>query len=129
MNPRTVCPCHPIVSMISVKVAPFLRWSMATTWAVLLPSRGPAVSCALAAFLALGACLAAVAFLVALALPGAPLAACAPTFAFLSAFAFVGSASGLEGSPSPWMRSQMPGGGVGALEPLHRLYARQAVPD
>ena len=41
MNPRTVCFCQPIVFMISVRVAPFLRWSMETTWAVLVPSRGP----------------------------------------------------------------------------------------
>jgi len=63
-----------ILSMISARVAPFLRWSMATTWAVLLPSRGP-VSCVLAALLALGAFLAAVVFLVALAFFGAPLGA------------------------------------------------------
>ena len=70
MNPRTVCRCQPILSMISASVAPFFRWSIATTWAVLLPSRGAAASCALAAVLALGAFLGAVAFLVALA--GAP---------------------------------------------------------
>src|ERR1035438_2814851 len=53
MNPRTVCFCQPILSMISASVAPFFRWSMATTWAVLLPSRGAlALACAgLAAFL------------------------------------------------------------------------------
>lgn len=93
--------------MISASVAPFFRWSMATTWAVLLPSRGPALSCALAAFLALGAFLTAVVFLVALALADAPLAACAPPLAFLRAFGFAGSASGLAGSPSRWIRSQM----------------------
>src|ERR1039458_3852056 len=76
---------------------------MATTWAVLLPSRGPAASSAFAAFLALGAFLAGLAFLVALAFAGAPLAACAPPLAFLWAFGFAASA----GSPSPWMRSQM----------------------
>src|ERR1039457_3466358 len=52
--PRTVCLCQPIFSMISSSVAPFLRWSVATTWAVLLPSRGPAPSSALAAFFGLG---------------------------------------------------------------------------
>src|ERR1039457_1694028 len=36
MNPRTVCFCQPIVFMISAKVAPLLRWSMATTWAAFL---------------------------------------------------------------------------------------------
>src|SRR5450759_2329951 len=69
---------------------------MATTWAVLLPSRGPASPCALAASLALGALLAAAAVLVALALEDAPLAACAPPLAFGSAV-----------SPKVWMRSQI----------------------
>jgi hypothetical protein len=49
MNPRTVCFCQPIFSTISAKVAPFFRWRMATTWAVLLPSRGAVASGALAA--------------------------------------------------------------------------------
>src|ERR1035441_10256002 len=31
MKPLTVCFCQPILSMISARVAPFLRWSMATT--------------------------------------------------------------------------------------------------
>src|ERR1035437_6538462 len=70
---------------------------MATTWAVLLPSRGPASPCALAASLALGALLAAATVLVALALEDAPLAACAPPLAFGSAV-----------SPNKvWMRSQI----------------------
>src|ERR1700680_118171 len=99
MNPRTVCFCQPILSMVSESVAPFFRWSIATTCAVLLPSRGPALSCAFAAFLALGAFLAPVAFLVALAFAGAPLAAGAPPLALRSSF-------GLAASPSPWMRSQ-----------------------
>ena len=93
INPRTVCFCQPILAMISESVAPFLRWSITSTCAVLLPSRGPAVSCALAAFLPLGSFLAAVAFLVALAFAGAPLAAGAPTLAFLSAFASADSAA------------------------------------
>src|ERR1039458_5394370 len=38
--------------MISASVAPFLRWSRATTWAAFVPLRGPAPSCALPAFLA-----------------------------------------------------------------------------
>src|ERR1017187_2666220 len=56
-KPRTVCFCQPIFSIISASVAPFFRWSMATTWAVLVPSRGPsalglvAFAGALAAFL------------------------------------------------------------------------------
>src|SRR5674476_587283 len=107
MNPRTVCFCQPIFSMISASVAPFFRWSMATTWAVLLPSRGPAPSSALAAFLALGAFLAALVFLVALALAGAPLAVCAPPLAFLSDFGFAGCAWGVAASPRPWMDSQI----------------------
>jgi hypothetical protein len=106
MNPRTVCRCHPILSMISASVAPFLRWSIATTWAVLLPSRGPAPS-VLAAVFALGVFLVAVAFLLALAFAGAPLAAGAPRLALLSAFGVAGSAAGLAASASPWMRSQM----------------------
>src|ERR1700730_168462 len=103
MNPRTVGFCQPILSIISANVAPFFRWSIATTWAVLLPSRGPAVSCAFAAFLPLGVFLAAVAFLVVLvvlAFAGAPLAAGAPPLALRSSFGFAAS-------PSPSMRSQM----------------------
>jgi hypothetical protein len=80
MNPPTAWFCQPILSMISESLAPFFRWSIATTCAVLLPSLGPAVSCAFAAFLRLGAFLAAVAFLVALAFAGAPLAGRCVTF-------------------------------------------------
>src|ERR1039457_1331503 len=94
--------------MISEMVAPPLRWSMAITWAILLPSRGPPPSFALAAFLALGAALAGVAFLVALAFAGAPLADCATPLAFFFAFGFVAcSGFGSSGAPSPLMRSQM----------------------
>src|ERR1017187_3256769 len=109
MNPRTVCFNQPILAMISESVAPFLRWSMATTWAVLLPSRGPALSFALAAFLPLGALVAGVVFFFLLAFPlaGAPLAACAPPLAFLVALDFAGFSSGFAASPSPWMRPQM----------------------
>src|ERR1035441_8010756 len=99
MNPRTVCFCQPILSMISASVAPFLRWSIATTWAVLLPSRGPALSCALAAFWALGAFLAAVVRLVSLAFVGAPLATRAPPLAF--------GFAGCSGAARPWVLSQM----------------------
>jgi hypothetical protein len=98
--------CHPILSIISARVAPFLRCSIATTWAVLLPSRGPDSAFAgFAAFLALGAFLAEAVFLVALVLADAPLAACAPALRFLSALGFVGSA--LAGSARPWIRSQI----------------------
>src|ERR1017187_3390823 len=99
MNPRTVCFCQPILDMSSGNVAPPLRCSIATTWAVLLPSRGPAGSGALAAFFPLGALLAGVAFLVALALAGTPLAACAPPMAFFPAFGFAAAALGFAASP------------------------------
>src|SRR5450759_4794591 len=85
---------------------------MATTWAVLLPSRGPALSSALAAFLALGAFLEAVVFLVALAFADAPTADCAPPLALGSAFAF-----GV--SPRLWMRSQIrPAAALAFLKPF-----------
>src|ERR1039458_4621135 len=51
INPLTVCLCQSIFSIISTSVAPFFRCSMATTRAVLLPSRGPSAF-GLAAFLA-----------------------------------------------------------------------------
>ena len=85
MNPRTVCFCQPILSMISASVAPFFRWSIATTWAVLLPSRGAVASRAFAAVLLLGAFFGAVIFLAAL-----PLAVRAPLLALRSAFGFSG---------------------------------------
>jgi len=107
MNPRTVWRCQPIFSIISTRVAPFFRWSIATTWAVLLPSRGPAVSRALAVLLPLGAFLAGVALFPDLPFEDAPLAPCARPLAFPWAFGFSGSAAGLAASPSPWMRSQI----------------------
>ena len=75
MNPRTVCFCQPICSMISASVAPPLRFSIATTRAVLLPSRGPALPPLrwLRRFLGLGRLLGAGGFLVAFS-AGAPLA-------------------------------------------------------
>ena len=97
----------PVDAMISASVAPFLRFSIAMTCSVLLPSRGAALFSALAAFLALGAFFTGVVFLVALAFVDAPLAACALPLAFLSAFGFAGFASDLGASPRPWMRSQM----------------------
>src|SRR5580700_9710568 len=104
MNPRTVCRCQPILSMISASVAPFFRWSMATTWAVLLPSRGAvALACAgLAALLALaffGATLASVFGAAALALP--PLAFFWPLGApfFGLAVFFEGAFSGATCAP------------------------------
>src|ERR1022692_2271458 len=109
MNPRTVCLFQPILSMISVSVAPFLRWSIATTCAVLLPSRGPVASCAFAAFLPLGAAFAGVAFFPGFPFVGAALADCAPPLAFLAAFGSAGAVSGLgcAASPRPWMRCQI----------------------
>src|ERR1035437_3940872 len=90
--------------MISAKVAPFFRWSMATTWAVLLPSRtAPA-----AFFWPLGTLFVRLAFLPTLLLAGAPLAARAPPLALRSAFASAGcSGCGCSGAPNPWMRAQM----------------------
>src|ERR1700683_432693 len=108
MNPRTVCFCQPIFSVISAKVAPFFRWSMVTTWAVLLPSRGALASCVLAARLPLGAFLAGVAFLVALPFVGAPLADCAPPLALRAAFGCTGSAGfGFTDSPRFWILFQI----------------------
>src|ERR1019366_4631434 len=94
MNPRTVCACHPVAFMISAEVAPFLRWSMATTSAFLLPSRlGVDFGAILAPF-------AAFAGLVGFAGAGA---------AFLR-LAFVGFASGAGGastvSASTWIAFQ-----------------------
>src|ERR1017187_1628315 len=100
MNPRTVCFCQPIFCMISVRVAPPLRCSIATTWAVLLPSRGAAASCGLAAFLPWGGFLAVVAFWPVFAIAGAPLAPRAPRLA-------LGSAFGPALWPRPWMRAQI----------------------
>src|ERR1019366_4468260 len=89
MKPRTVCFCQPMVFIISAKVAPFFRWSMATTWAVLVPSRGPS-ALSFAAFLAvLAPCLAAfgaLAFLFDLGLAGATRRACFAALAFVGAF-------------------------------------------
>src|ERR1035438_5117494 len=89
MKPRTVCFCQPMVFMISASVAPFFRWSMATTWAVLLPSRGPSGFGFVAFLGTLAACLAAfgaLAFLVALGLAGATRRACFAALAFVGAF-------------------------------------------
>src|SRR6202171_196003 len=116
MNPRTVCFCQPILSMISACVAPFFRWSIATTWAVLLPSRAPsafgfAAFGVLAAFLA-GGVFFALAVAAGLGLPplapfwplgapffGAALAACAATAAAVSVV-FSVSAVIIVNSPS-----------------------------
>src|ERR1039457_545909 len=120
---------------------------MATTWAVLLPSRGPAAPDTLAAVLPLGAFLGAVAFLLASPLVGAPLAACAPrlaarapSVAFGSVFGFAGwrtdgradgrtallghrLAEHLDARPYP------ADGRLAVRELLDRRDARQAVPN
>jgi len=93
MKPRTVCFCQPILVVISARVAPPLRRNIATTWAVLLPSR-TAAALALAFLGARAPFFAGVAFFCALALAGAPWAACAPTLAFRCALGFSGSPSG-----------------------------------
>src|ERR1039458_7365911 len=100
MKPRTVCFCQPILAVISARVAPLLRCSIATTWAVLLPSRVPAAFLSVAFLGGLAAPFAGVAFWCALALAGAPLAACALTPAFRSG-------CGFAGSPRCWMRAQI----------------------
>src|ERR1039457_6629940 len=103
--------------MISDMVTPPVRWSIASTCAVLLPSRGPVASFALPAFFALGAFLAGVVFALALPLVGATRGFCGATAGFLRAVGFAGSASGSAVSPSPWMRFQMRlAGGLGALK-------------
>src|SRR5580658_3355579 len=107
MNPRTVCCCQPIFSMISTNVAPLLRCSIANTCAVLLPSRGAGAPSPFGDFLVLAALLAGVAFLVALRLAGAPLAACARALAFLSPFGFAVFAAGFAASAKLWMRPQI----------------------
>jgi hypothetical protein len=98
MNPRTVWRNQPMVFMISSMVAPFFRWSMATTCAVFEPSRG--VAATWAPFLPLEA-LAGVAFLVALPFAGAGLADCAPPLAFLAAFGLVAPVRAARRLPSP----------------------------
>ena len=152
MKPRTVCRCHPNFNMISASVAPSSRWSIATTWAVLLPSRGPARFCAVAAFLPLGAFLTAVALLVAFAFLGATSGACAPALANCSlasgeAFASTWVGGGFNrrlvltrygvrnlvrapGPPSPWNGFPNPlGGDLSVRELLNRYDSRQAVPN
>ena len=73
----------------------------------MLPSRGPAASCAFGPFLPLGALLAGLVFMVAFPLAGAHLADFALPVAFLAALGLAGAASGCAASLSPWMRCQM----------------------
>src|ERR1017187_8342740 len=72
MNPRTVCFCQPIWSVISASVAPFFRCSMATTVAVLLPGRASACLAALGGVFAFRAFLALVVVGLAVRPTGAP---------------------------------------------------------
>jgi len=91
-----------MVFIISNSVAPFLRRSMATTWAVLLPWRGAVTSGTGADFLALVTFLAALALWAALPLAGAPWADCAPPLAWRSAFGLAGGAGcGGMGAANP----------------------------
>src|SRR5450755_2191711 len=107
MNPRTVCFCHPIVCTISARVAPFLRCSMATTWAVLLARPGAAIS-GRASCLALGAFFMAVALRDTLLLTGAAIGPGAPPLVWCSAFGLVGCAGWGGTEPaSPPRRFQM----------------------
>src|ERR1039458_533232 len=127
--PRTVCFSQWKVRASSSKVAPFFRLSIAITWAILLPSRGPPPSFALAVFLALGAFLAGVAFLVALPLAGPPLAGRARVVAFFSGLRLrglfrlrlLGFAQTLDALPDAGDSS------LGALKTLHGRDASQAV--
>jgi hypothetical protein len=93
INPRTVCRCQPIFSTISARVAPPLRCSIATTCAVLVPTRGAPASGPLAAFLPLGARFDAMAFFPNLPLTGAAGASrfafrCGEAFPVASSFAY-----------------------------------------
>src|ERR1700728_444448 len=121
----------PFFSIISAKVAPFLRWSMATTCAVLLPSRGAVASCALAARLPLGAFLEEMAFLSCLALRGRALGRLWATFGLTCGFRL----QGLCRVRFYWLSQvldTLPDSGSGRrpiLELLERGNGWQAVPD
>ncbi len=82
-----MCFCQPIFSMISARVAPFLRRSMVITWAVLLPGRGAAADVD-ARVLACLAFLAEAVFRLAAALVGATRGARTPALA-ISRAAFI----------------------------------------
>src|ERR1039457_5958025 len=130
INPRTVCRCQPIFSMILARVAPPLCCSIATTCAVLVPARGVPASRPWAAFLPLGACLAGVAFFPDLPRAGALWAACAPRLTFRCAGDFAGDSDfGATLSPSRWMRAQIRFTAVLLSLNLHRRYTRKAVPN
>jgi hypothetical protein len=79
-----------------------LRWSIATTWAVLVPSLGAPDSAltGFAVLATLGDFLARVAFLLDLPFAGAPLALCASDLAFLVAFGLATRFQLLGGSGS-----------------------------
>src|SRR5580658_7965913 len=130
MNPLTVCFCHPILSIISARVAPFLRWSMATTWDVLLPSRGCGFL-RLGGSFALGRILGGSGLLGGLALRGRTLGQLGGTFGLTFGFRLSGQcrlrchglAQILDALPNP--RS----GRGPILELLDRRNARKAVPN
>ena len=83
---RVVCFCHPIAVIISSRVVPPSRLSIAITWLVLLPSRG-----ALAFVAATGAFFARVAFFFEGACSGATSGICGAT-------GVAGAGSGLSGT-------------------------------
>src|ERR1017187_3344033 len=103
MNPRTVCFCQPIFSMISASVAPFFRRRSSITRLFLLSGRGSAAG--------LGAFLPAAGFVALVAFLGAASAAFLAGAAFLAAFwllgalffwlaaFFEGASSGATGAP------------------------------
>src|ERR1017187_10957018 len=94
--------------MISARVAPPLRCSIATTCAVLVPARGAPASRPWAAFLPLGRVLGRSGLFPDLPLAGTLWAACAPRSALRCAGDFAGdSGLGATLSPSRWMRAQI----------------------
>ena len=110
-------------------MAPFFRWSMATTWAVVLPSRGAAASCVWAARLPLGVFLAAVTFLSpyrSWARPGRLCTAFGLTFSFR----LYGLRLGFAASPSCWILFQIQVAAVvRSLNFLTGVTPGQAVPN
>jgi hypothetical protein len=131
MNPRTVCFCHPIDFMISASVAPFLRRSMATTWAVLLLWRGAAISGARAPCLALGAFFTAGAFARRLDLGGRGYGRLCATLCVVFGFRLGGLCRlGRDGrGEAPKALPDEGSGGLVVFELLDRLHTGQAIPD
>jgi hypothetical protein len=115
--------------MISASVAPFFRCNIATTWAVLLPSRGPDSAFAgFAAFFGLGCVLSSGSLLGRLALAGSALGRLCASFALLVGLRLRGLSLGfgwlaqaLDTLPDP------DDGRLRVLQLLNRLFASQAI--